>query len=239
MDNSMRIFALPALATAVIAYLIGSVSFSIIFTRIFDHDTDIRNLGSGNAGMTNVLRSVGARAATFTTICDFGKCAGAVVIGRLIFQSVCTANGLPSYYTQYGAFLAGFTCVLGHIYPLYFGFRGGKGILSTSALMLVLDWRIFVVAISVWAVTMVLTRIVSLASILAAASFPVSTFLFFYYDYATGSSAFGTLPIAYVWITTAIAFCFAAILIWKHRENIRRLRNGTEKRITVKHGMGK
>lgn len=235
MEN-IGIFILPSLAVAVIAYLLGSISFSIIFTKAFGHDQDIRNLGSGNAGMTNVLRSVGAKAATCTTICDFAKCAGSVMIGRAIFQAVCTANALPAYYSQYGAFLAGLACVLGHIYPVYFGFRGGKGILSTSALMLVLDWRIFVVAISVWAVTMLLTKIVSLASILAAASFPVSTFLFFWFDYRTGSSAYGALPVSYVWITTGIAFLFAVLLIWKHRANIERLKNGTEKKISVKHG---
>lgn len=235
MANSVSILALPAVAVVAIAYLLGSISFSIIFTKLFAHEKDIRDLGSGNAGMTNVLRSVGAKAAVWTTVCDFAKCAASVMIGRAIFQAVCTVNALPAYLSQYGAFLAGLACVLGHIYPVYFGFRGGKGILSTSALMLVLDWRIFVVAISVWALVMAFSRIVSLASIFAAASFPVSTFLFFYYDYCTGSSAYGALPISYVWITTGIAFFFAAILIWKHRGNIERLKNGTEKKITVKH----
>ena len=235
MSETIRLLVWPALATAVVSYCLGSISFSIIFTRIFGHSTDIRSMGSGNAGMANVLRSVGAKAAVCTTICDFAKCAGSVVIGRMIFQAVCTANHLPFYYTQYGAFLAGFTCVLGHIYPVFFGFRGGKGILSTSALMLVLDWRIFIVAISVWAITMILTRIVSLSSILAAASFPVSTFIFAYSDYRSKASGFGVLPLSYVWITTAIAFGFAVILIWKHRANIERLRNGTEKKMSVKH----
>ena len=107
--------------------------------------------------------------------------------------------------------------------------------LSTSALMLVLDWRIFVVAISVWAVTMILSRIVSLSSILAAASFPVSTFIFSYLDYHSKVSQFGVLPISYLWITTAIALGFAVILIWKHRANIVRLKNGTEKKMSIKH----
>lgn len=235
MPETLKIFALPALLTAVISYLLGSISFSIIFTKAFGHHADIRSMGSGNAGMANVLRSVGAKAATFTTICDFAKCAGSAMIGRAIFQAVCAANYLPAYYTQYGAFLAGFACILGHLYPIYFGFRGGKGILSTSALMLVLDWRIFVVAISVWAVTMILSRIVSLSSILAAASFPVSTFIFSYLDYHSKASQFGVLPISYVWITTAIALGFAVILIWKHRTNIVRLKNGTEKKMSVKH----
>lgn len=235
MPNAFSILALPSLAAIVVAYLMGSISFSIIFTRKFAHQADIRSMGSGNAGMTNVLRSVGAKAAIFTSIFDFAKCIISVVIGRAIFQAVCSSNGLPMYYIGYGAFLAGLACVLGHIYPVYFGFRGGKGILSTSALMLVLDWRIFVVAISVFVITLLISKIISISSILAAASFPLSTFGFFYHDYSTGTSAYGTLPFSYVLITTGIALVFAIILIGKHHANILRLMNGTEKKVTVKH----
>lgn len=235
MGHYLGIFAFPALAAAVIGYLLGSISSSIIFTKIFGNDTDIRSVGSGNAGMTNVLRSVGAKAAIFTSIFDFAKCIVAALIGRSIFQSVCIANGAPAYLIQYGTFLAGLACVLGHIYPVYFGFRGGKGILSTSALMLVLDWRIFVIAISVFVVTLLITKIISISSILAAASFPISTFFTSFYDYTTRSSGFGTLPASYVAVTTAVAFLFAVILIGKHRANIKRLKEGTEKKISVKH----
>ena len=235
MLRNLGILFLPALAVAVVAYLFGSVSSSIIFARKFGNNVDIRSVGSGNAGMTNVLRSIGAKAAVFTTIFDFGKCAVSVLIGRIVFQYVCTANALPAYYVQYGAFLAGLACVLGHIFPIYFGFRGGKGILSTSALMLVLDWRIFLVAISVFAITLIITHIISLSSILAAVSFPISTFLFSFYDYSTKSSWYGVLPVSYIWIMTLTALVFSIILISKHRANIERLRNGTEKKITVKH----
>jgi glycerol-3-phosphate acyltransferase PlsY len=231
----LEIFALPALGAVAIAYLLGSVSSSIIFTKLFCNNTDIRSMGSGNAGMTNVLRSVGAKAAVFTSILDFAKCAVAALIGRTIFQYVCTANAAPAYFIQYGAFLAGLACVLGHIYPVYFGFRGGKGILSTSALMLVLDWRIFVIAISVFVVTLLITKIISISSILAAASFPISTFFTSYYDYTTRSSGYGVLPASYVAVMTTVAFLFAVILIWKHRANIKRLKNGTEKKVSVKH----
>lgn len=235
MGHYFEVFALPALGVIVIGYLLGSVSSSIIFTKIFGNNTDIRNMGSGNAGMTNVLRSVGAKAAIFTSILDFAKCVIASLIGRAIFQTVCTASGAPSYIIQYGTLLAGLACVLGHIFPLYFGFRGGKGILSTSALMLVLDWRIFVIAVSVFVVTLLITKIISISSILAAASFPVSMFFTAYGDYASRSSGYGVLPVSYIAVTTAIAFGFAVILIGKHHENIRRLKEGTEKKVTVKH----
>lgn len=234
MGHYLQIFALPAVAVLVIGYLLGSVSSSIIFTKIFGK-TDIRTMGSGNAGMTNVLRSVGAKAAILTSILDFAKCVLASWIGRLVFQYVCGANAAPAYLIQYGTLLAGLACVLGHIYPLYFGFRGGKGILSTSAMMLVLDWRIFVLAVTVFVVTLLISKIISISSILAAASFPFTAFLTTYYDWSTKSSGFGKLPISYIIIVTGFAVVFAALLIFKHRANIERLRNGTEKKVSVKH----
>jgi glycerol-3-phosphate acyltransferase PlsY len=231
----LAIFALPGLAVAVVGYLLGSISSAVIFTKLFCNNTDIRSMGSGNAGMTNVLRSVGAKAAIFTSILDFAKCLIASYLGRAVFQSVCSANGVPSYVVQFGTLLAGFACVIGHIFPIYFGFRGGKGILSTSALMLVLDWRIFIIAVSVFVVTLLITKIISISSILAAASFPVTAFLTTYADYLSRTSRFGTLPISYVVVTTAVALLFAVILIGKHGPNIKRLREGTENRVSVKH----
>lgn len=231
----LGIFAFPALAVAVVAYLLGSISFSIIFTRLFDNHTDIRDLGSGNAGLTNVLRSVGVKAAVFTLFFDFGKCAASVVIGKQIFQYVCSAHSMPAYYAQYGALLAGLACVVGHIYPLYFGFRGGKGILSTAGMLAFLDWRIFAVALSIFVILLAATKIVSIASICGAASVPISNFIFSFLDYRSGHSWYGALPITYVWVTTITCFVFAAILICEHRENIKRLKNGTEKKLSVKH----
>lgn len=235
MGHSLQIFVLPAVAAVVLGYLLGSVSSSIIFTKVFGNNSDIRTMGSGNAGMTNVLRSVGPKAAIFTSILDFAKCVAASLIGRLIFQYVVNANASPAYFVQYGTLLAGLACVLGHIYPLYFGFRGGKGILSTSAMMLVLDWRIFVFAVSVFVITLLISKIISISSIFAAASFPVSAFLTTYYDYSTRSSGFGKLPVSYIAVVTGFACFFAALLIYKHKANIIRLKNGTEKKVSVKH----
>lgn len=230
----LKFFLLPAVAVAVIGYLLGSISSSIIFTKKFSN-TDIRTMGSGNAGMTNVLRSVGAKAAVYTSILDFAKCAVSSLIGRQVFQYICNANSAPSYLIQYGILIAGFACVLGHIYPLYFDFRGGKGILSTAAMMLILDWRIFVFAVFVFVVTLLATKIISISSIFAAISFPISAFLTTYYDYFTKSSAFGELPVSYMIVVTAFALVFAALLVYKHKANIIRLKNGTEKKVSVKH----
>lgn len=223
--------AMPTLIVAVLSYLLGSISFSIIFTRRLYNNIDIRTLGSGNAGLTNVLRSVGVKAGILTLVFDFAKGAASVYAGRLIFQHFGALSGMPPYFAQYGAYLAGLCCMLGHIYPLYFGFRGGKGVLSSAAMLLLLDWRLFTVAIAIFVLVFALSQIVSLGSILAAASFPVSNFLFVYFqDYVARAS----VPQSYVWTTTLFALMISSLLIWKHRENIKRLRNGTEKKLTVR-----
>lgn len=230
MLHYFSVFALPSLLVAAGSYLLGSLSFSIIFTRLFDHNTDIRSLGSGNAGATNVLRSVGTKAAIFTFLFDFSKGAVSVLLGRLVFQYVGSTAGAPEIAMQYGAYIAGVFCVIGHIYPLYFGFKGGKGVLTSAAMIAMVDWRVFIVAISVFILSFVITRIVSLSSILGAATFPIATFFItFFVDYRGGSS----VPLSYVLATTAIALLMAVILIVEHRTNIERIKNGTEKKLTI------
>ena len=130
----LRDYGLQILATVVIGYLVGSVSFSIIFTRLFDKK-DIRTMGSGNAGFTNVLRSVGKLPSILTFIFDFAKGLLAVYLGMLIFQ----ASGAPFIVKQCGIYLAGVACILGHVFPLYFHFKGGKGVLTSAALILIID----------------------------------------------------------------------------------------------------
>lgn len=222
--------------TALVSYLLGSISFSIIFTKIINRHEDIRTMGSGNAGLTNVLRSVGIKAGILTLICDFAKGVVSVWAGITFFHILCVQNGMPPYVMKYGAFIAGLSCVLGHIYPVYFQFRGGKGILASAAMLVLLDWRCFCVAIAVFAAILAISRIVSLSSMAASASFPIANFLFTYFiEYRTGNSAYGAVPLSYVWITTAFSVFISVLLIWKHRENIKRLLNGTEHKFTVKH----
>ncbi|MCI1966827.1 MAG: glycerol-3-phosphate 1-O-acyltransferase PlsY [Oscillospiraceae bacterium] len=219
-----------SLIVVVLSYLLGSISFSIIFTKRLHNNIDIRTLGSGNAGLTNVLRSVGVKAGILTLIFDFAKGAVSVYAGRMIFQYFCTFSGMPPYFAQYGAYLAGLFCMIGHIYPVYFNFRGGKGVLSSAAMLLVLDWRLFAVAIGIFILTFALSQIVSLGSILASASFPIANFLFLYFqDYR----AMQAVPQSYVWITTLFACMISSLLIWKHRQNIKRLKSGTEKKLKI------
>jgi glycerol-3-phosphate acyltransferase PlsY len=229
-------FGLSSIFVALISYFLGSLSFSIIFTKVFDHDTDIRTLGSGNAGATNVLRSVGAKAAVFTFIFDFAKGAISVMLGRMVFQYVCGLTGVPIMIAQYGAYIAGVACVIGHIFPIYFGFKGGKGVLTSAAMIALIDWRVFIIVIGIFLIVFLFTRIVSLSSICAAAAFPVANFFITYFiDYRGGRSAVGPVSFSYVLITTAIALLMAIVLILEHKPNIERLKNGTEQKIKIKH----
>ena len=172
----LRDYGLQILATVVIGYLVGSVSFSIIFTRLFDKK-DIRTMGSGNAGFTNVLRSVGKLPSILTFIFDFAKGLLAVYLGMLIFQ----ASGAPFIVKQCGIYLAGVACILGHVFPLYFHFKGGKGVLTSAALILIIDWRIFLIVVGVFLIVFLISKIISLASISAAVSLPIGTFLVTYF----------------------------------------------------------
>lgn len=235
LNSAVLLFAAAGLAVAALSYLFGSISFSIIFTRLLDHNTDIRSLGSGNAGLTNVLRSVGVKAGILTLFFDFGKGALSVFLGREIFRFLSMQTGLPPYIQQYGAYIAGLCCVLGHIYPLYFQFKGGKGVLASAAMLAFIDWRFFLVGIALFAVVFLCTKIVSISSILGAVSFPISNFAFVYFGEYRGTSAYGPVPISYVWITTLFAFIIAVLLVAKHHQNIRRLMNGTEKKFSIKH----
>ncbi len=233
MLNVLGILWLPAVISAAVSYLLGSISFSIIFTRMFDH-RDIRTLGSGNAGFTNVLRSVGVKAGVFTFIFDFGKGALSICLSKAIFGYFCSANSLPYYFIQYGAYVAGLACIIGHIYPLYFKFKGGKGILASAGIILLIDWRVFIVVMSVFAICFAIKRIVSIGSICAAVSFPIANLVVTLCDrYAYSGS--GSAPFSYAWITTALSAAFSVILIYKHKANIARIKNGTEQALTIKH----
>ena len=124
---------------------------------------------------------------------------------------------------------------MGHIFPLYFGFKGGKGVLTSWAIIALIDWRAFVLVIVVFIIVFLCSRIVSLASICAAGSFPVFTLILnFFVDYLHQSSAAGPTSLLYVCSTFIIAALQASILIYKHRANIQRLRAGEEKKISIK-----
>lgn len=229
---------LAILLSAGIAYLLGSISFSIIFTKMFDH-RDIREMGSGNAGMTNVLRSAGMKPGVFTTICDFGKGILSCLIGAWIFTAFFGSNQLPAFGwgmepARYGVYVAGVACVWGHMYPVFFGFRGGKGVLTTAAVLLVIYPPVLLIDFSVFLVLALLTKYVSLGSVVAALTFPLWAWLFNYF----GFYAAGVVSIQFVWITTLLLCFLAAMVVFKHRGNIGRLLHGTEKKFSLHHEKG-
>ncbi len=237
-SHFLSAFGLTALITAVTGYLLGSISFSIIFTRLFIHK-DIRSFGSGNAGATNVLRKVGNKAAALNFVCDFAKAALSIILGSLIFQYAARGQ-LPeesvAVMGNYGAYLGGMTSLLGHLYPVYFQFRGGKGVIVTTAMMAMIDWRVFLVEFVIFAALFCWKKIVSFGSVVAAAAYPFTTFLITYFvDYRTYVTSGGTAyTLGYVWAATAITAIIGGVVILKHKENIKRLCHGEEKPISFK-----
>ncbi len=231
--NYLALFWLPALVVSVGGYLLGSISFSILFSKAFGKG-DIRTMGSGNAGTTNVLRSVGNKAAALTFLFDALKCVAAVIPARIWFAAVCQANGIPDITAQYGAYLAGFFCMIGHIYPLYFKFKGGKGVVTLAATAAVVDWRVFLICLGVFLVVFAASRMVSLCSIVGSMAYPIATFcMTFFADYQMGLRETG-IGISYVIAATAMTAICSAVIIAKHRANIQRILSGTEKKISFR-----
>ena len=228
-------FWMPLLLGAIIAYLLGSVNFAIIVTKCMNKG-DIRDYGSGNAGATNVLRSQGKGAAALTTLGDLAKSMLAVWIGGWLIVHMNPDMVMPME-TSYippnawdrdhlrliGEYVAGLFCILGHLYPLYFGFRGGKGVLATLGMMLVLDWRVALLSLGMFIVAVAIWRMVSLGSIVAGITMVVSTFLFRW--------LVDGYPASVVGLCTVMALFIVAMLIWKHAANIQRIINGTERKI--------
>ena len=210
---------LACVLTAAGGYLLGSILFGVLISKVMYND-DVRNHGSGNAGMTNVLRTYGKLPAVFTTIGDVGKSVAAVNLGRFIFGALLSGTGAAwqnPLDPVCGAYLAAIFCMIGHSRPIFFGFKGGKGVLVGAVMLAFFDWRVFVIAFALFILSVVLTKWISLGSILGAVSFPITTWLF-YRD-----------P-----VLTAMAFGMAAAVVFMHRSNIGRILHGTENKFSFK-----
>ena len=161
---------MPYALAIIFAYLIGSVNFSVIISKKFA-GFDLREKGSGNAGTTNTLRTVGKKAALATLLLDILK--GVVAIGIAIFLGKYMKDVYsPEVLVQ----LAGIFVILGHTFPIFFGFRGGKGIATSLGVLLVINWQIGLICLTFAVALMILTRMVSVGSIAAAILFPILTF---------------------------------------------------------------
>lgn len=220
------------LLVAVIAYLLGSINTAVMVTSIVTKGKkDIRDMGSGNAGFTNVLRSVGKAPAIVTIVCDALKCVVAVLIGGLIFSFATADNQImSSEFVSLGKYIAGIFCILGHSYPVYFHFKGGKGVVTAAALIATEDWRVFIGVFGAFLIVFLITKIISASSITAAVVYGPFTFLAtFFIDYMNN----GFSPM-YVAFSTTAAVIIGVFVIVKHKENIGRLMRGEEKKITAK-----
>lgn len=208
---------------AVIAYLLGSLNFSIILSEVVKKK-DIRDSGSGNAGATNMLRTYGKKAAVGTMIGDILKVALGIIIAfaildvpmKYIFSNPADAAEIQRV-MLYKDF-AGLFCVLGHIFPLYFKFKGGKGVAACTGMVIIVDWRIALILFVIFIGVILISKWISLGSIVIALLYPVLIFAF-YKNF----------------ILAAVALLFTAIVIVAHRENIKRLAKGTENKISIKN----
>ena len=213
---------------AVIGYLLGSISSSILMSRRLT-GKDIRTEGSGNAGTTNMLRVHGKKAAAATLLFDVGKGILAVLIAwiadwavvKFLNGSTLTAFERTFLFGNLKYF-AGFFAVLGHDFPIFFGFRGGKGVATSLGVMLIFDWRIGLIVAVVSLLIMVLSRYVSLGSIAGGIVYPAALAAFM-----AGS---GRWNAAYL----LVAILLGVLVIVKHHANIRRLLNGTENKLFAK-----
>ncbi len=200
---------------AVIAYLIGSVNFSVLISKKMA-GFDVREKGSGNAGATNVLRTVGKKAAIITLCCDILKGVFAVLIACVIGKFV------KDYNSAVLAEIAALGVVIGHTFPLFFGFKGGKGVATSLGIILIINWRIGLACLIFALLLMAITRMVSLGSISAAVLFAVLT-LIIRENYITGE---------YHWSYIIFGVLLACFVIFNHRTNLKRIINGTENRLS-------
>lgn len=182
---------------ALIAYLFGSFCASIPLSKKFC-GSDVRTHGSGNAGATNVARVFGMKAGLITLLCDMAK----TLISAAIGNALCGV---------YGMALAGTMCIIGHCFPIYFGFKGGKGVSVGAALGLICGWKVFLFIMAVFFLVAVLSRKVSLGSMCAALALPISALLFDCHNALIFMCVFSAL-----------------LVVFMHRGNIKRLINGTE-----------
>lgn len=202
----------------IIGYFIGNIETGYIFGKI--HKMDIRNYGSGNAGATNTLRVLGAKAGLVVFLGDFCKSLIPCLVVRFIFRDNVSLSYIYMLYIGLGV-------VLGHNFPFYLGFKGGKGVASTAGIIMALDIRIAVVCLIVFIITVAITRYVSLGSIFVMIILIGMSHFFVKFSYGFGEGAF---PMEFRLLTAAVGL----LSIFMHRANIKRLLGGTENKIGKK-----
>ena len=206
MDGYFLIAAGMVFITVLLGYFLGCLNGSVMVSHFIIRD-DVRQHGSGNAGLTNFYRTYGAKYALGVILFDMGKTVIACLLGGFLLK-----NAMQDW--TLGVLIGGLGCELGHMFPVFFGFKGGKGILSGGTLVWLLDWRVALIAWGLFAALWLATKYVSLGSVSAAVSMPVATWLFC-----------GRSP-----VYTLLAVVIAGLVVWCHRENIQRLVRGEERK---------
>lgn len=222
------------IAVAVISYLIGSVNFSIILSRIIGKK-DIRESGSGNAGATNMLRTYGKKMGVITLLLDVFKGIAVILLAIFVVRliNVYRLDSFPTSLAQTAPlptainiepvkYIAGVCVVLGHNFPLYFGFKGGKGVATSLGVVLMLDWKVGLIVMVIALAIMAITRYVSLGSIIGGAAFIIMEFV---KAIVTGD---------YNIVQLVCVVIIGGLLIIRHHANIKRLINGTENKLGAK-----
>ncbi len=209
------VYALAVLVVAAAAYLLGSLNFAIIISSK-QYKQDIRNYGSNNAGMTNMMRTYGKKAAALTLIGDALKAVVSCVIGYVALG-------------QIGAYIAGLFCIVGHIFPIYYKFKGGKGVVTAGITILMCNPIVFLIVITIFLILVICTRYISLGSVLSILLYPmildrVDKLLPVWGQYEGTEGSIGG------WIACIIA----ALIVFKHIPNIKRLLNGNESKFSFK-----
>jgi len=207
----MTIEIIVIVFSSIVGYLLGSVNTSIIIGKLF-YKADVREYGSGNAGATNALRTFGKTAAITVLAGDFLKGVLACLIGRYVFGEIDPGSGV-----YLGEYFAGFFAVIGHNWPVYFNFKGGKGVLTSFAVILMFSPVAALICLGAFIVIVAVTRYVSLGSMLSAILFLILAFVF-------------NEPLPMLLIGTVLV----ALIIIRHSSNIKRLIDGNEKKITFK-----
>ncbi|MBR6393419.1 MAG: glycerol-3-phosphate 1-O-acyltransferase PlsY [Ruminococcus sp.] len=215
---------LALIFAAASGYFLGSLNSSIISVRLLK-GKDIRTMGSHNAGLTNTLRCAGSTCAAITLAGDLLKGIIAVTMSRgfcnLINAGIGSGND-----THYIGYIAGFFAIIGHIYPIYYGFKGGKGVLVAASTFLAVNPKVFIACITIFIVVLALSKYVSLASIISCSYVPLATLLM---SLIVEQNSFGR-SFLYMMLTLPMM----GMVIWMHRTNIVRLKNGTENKFKFK-----
>lgn len=207
-DNDVlftALMVLGVLTSIVFPYLLGSVNSGIVLSHFLYHE-DIRTQGSGNAGATNMLRTYGTKMGVLTFLCDFAKGCVGVIIGRLLFGLL-------------GAYIGGLFCVMGHIFPCYYRFKGGKGVATSAGMVLMTNWKVFLVLIVIFALLVYMTKYISFGSIMGYMLYPL---LLSKMQSPTDPS-----------LSILIAFIITITGVFMHRQNLKRIFDGTESKLDL------